>query len=187
MSSRPIPRRALALDLAVGDKGLRGRRGREVLIVGEVPAGLRAELLLRRASLTDAPNISGAFESLGARPFDVVVVDPYVDGRGLDFVSAIKEGAAEQALSVATLYGARGDARFLLGVQPPARAVLDAARTRHRLTPFVVLPLDDSATYSVVVLPPDATFIEDGRDLPLATAILSVDAGRLLGSAGPMA
>ena len=186
MAPRRLPRNAVALDAELTDRRVRGGARREVLLVGELGAALRAELVERGAVLTVVEKIHDAFLLLASRDFDVVVVNPMTEGCGLDFVNAIKEGPVAHELTVATLYGARGNVSFLRGTRPPPQEALDAGRARHRTTPLVVLPTDKSWTYRVVVLP-HASFIEDAREVPLVATILTVDAAKLLNGAKPMA
>jgi len=186
-SGRRIPRNAVALDLQQTDGRLRAARRRLVLVVGELGKAIRAELAERGAVLTLTESIHDAFVLLATRDFDVVVVNPLVEGCGLDFVNAVKERAVEHELTLATLYGARGKASFLRGIRPPTPETLDAARARQRLTPFVVLPVDGGWNYAVIVMLPNASFVEDAHKVPLVTTILSVNPAPLLGTAGPMA
>lgn len=51
-------------------------------------------------------------------------------------LNVIKERATEHERTLATLYGARGRATFLLGVRPPDQESLALLRQRHRLTPL---------------------------------------------------
>ena len=162
---------------------------------------MRTELTERGAVITHALDTHQAFEALAARDFAVVVVNPYVGGNGLDLVTALKEREPDHLHTVATLYGQRALTPFLRGARPPNQETLSAARARHRLTPFVILPRDESGSYAVVVVFPDAPLGEHpwalaallrgaagfNTSLPIVTAILTVDAGTLLGRAVNMA
>lgn len=156
-------------------------------MVGELGVAIRDELSERGVVLTEVEKIHDAFLLLAGRAFDVVVVNPLTESCGLDFVNAIKEGPGEHEMTVATLYGARGQSSFLRGTQPPPPEALEAARARNKTTPFVVLPAIDDWKYAIVVVPPNASFIVDGRKVPLIATILTIDAARLLGTAEPMA
>jgi len=169
------------------DRRFRAGRPRQVLLVGELPASERLELTERGAVITDALDTHAAFELLASTDFDVVVVDPFATGNGLDFVTAVKEGDDAHLHTVATLYGSRGSTPFLRGARLPNEEALAAGRVRHRTTPFVVLPADGGDQYAIVVVPPEATFLKSRRLLPLATAVLTVDAATLLGTSGAMA
>ena len=116
-----------------------------------------------------------------------MVVDPLAPGNGWDLVTAVKEGRDAHLHTVATLYGSRGSTRFLRGSRLPNEETLDAARARHRVTPFIVLPADGGDEYELVIVPPDASFVESRKRLPLVAAILWVNAAKLLGTAPAMA
>ncbi len=92
-----------------------------------------------------------------------------------DFVGAIKEGDFEHQRTVATLYGARGDAPFLRGIRPPSQAELEEARARHASTPFIVTRAEDTHLV-VVALPSGTRFVLRN----LASLILTVDAATIL-------
>ncbi len=124
---------------------------------------------------------------LAEAPYDVVVLDLHTEGHGLDLVHAIKEGPVEHEHTLITLYGGRGGAVFLRGGRLPPREVLVAARERHRLTPFVILPPDESWTYAVVVVPPVSGRVQDSRKLPLVAAIMTVEPEAYLLGAKAMA
>lgn len=187
MASRRLPRNAVTLSVEPNDRGVRAGSQREVLLVGELGVGLCAELADRGAVLTAVEKLYDAFALLAERAFDVVVVNPLTEGCGLDFVNAIKEREVEHQLTIATLYGARGRASFLRDTRPPSLEQLEAARSRHQTTPFVVLPADGTWNYTVIVVPPHASFVEDARKRPLVATIMTVDAGRLLSTVQPMA
>lgn len=177
----------VGLDTQISDPRLRARSPRKVLVVGEIPPALRAELRARGATLIDSPELHGVFDLLAQEAFDVMVVDPLVAGGGLDFVNALKEDPVEHERTKATLYGARGNAAFLRGVAPPALETLVLARSRHALTPVVVLPLRDQPTYAIVVQPPKASVLRDMNQLPIATAVMTVTAAQFFGATGALA
>ncbi|MBL8917525.1 MAG: hypothetical protein JNJ54_01580 [Myxococcaceae bacterium] len=127
------------------------------------------------------------FDVLAEEAFDVIVVDPFVAGGGLDFVNALKEDAAEHERTKATLYGARGNSAFLRGVPPPALETLVLARSRHALTPVIVLPLSDKPTYAIVVQPPKASVLRNMNQLPIATAVMTVTAAQFFGTTSALA
>ncbi|MDX2010726.1 MAG: hypothetical protein SFW67_11065 [Myxococcaceae bacterium] len=186
MASR---RRSLAvgLDAQWGEPRFRKRISRKILTVGEFPRTLRDELLDRGATLVDAPTLNGVFDLLAAEAFDVILVNPIVEGGGLDFVNALKEGPVEHERTKATLYGARGTAAFLRGVQPPALETLVSARSRHALTPVLVTPLAGETSYAIVVQPPMASAVRSLDQLPLTTAAMTVSAAEFLGRTGALA
>ncbi len=185
----PARRRSteVGLDSQLSDPRLRARSPRKVLVVGEIAPSLRAELSDRGASLVEFPELMGVFELLARDAFDVIVVDPFVAGGGLDFVNALKEDAVEHERTKATLYGARGNSPFLRGVAPPALETLVLARARHGLTPVIVLPMRDSPNYAIVVQPPKASVLRNMNRLPVATAIMTVRASDFFGSTGALA
>lgn len=182
MAHRRIPRNAVALDVALNNRRVRGGSKREVLLVGELGVRLRAQLTERGAVLSAVETLDDAFAQLAARPFDVVVVNPFTGNCGVDFVKAMKEGADEHAARRIALRNEQQNR-----VRLPAVEVLEEARARHRTTPFVVLPASDDWHYAVIVMPPHASFLEDARELPLVVTILTVDAAQILATAQPMA
>jgi hypothetical protein len=147
-----------------------------VLAVGDVLLSLRTELRHRGVEVTHVESFHDAFALLAERDFHAVLVESRSSKLGRDFVDAIKEGAAEHERTVATLYGARGDAEFLRGEKPPRPETLTAARARHRLTPFILPPDDwEHRYYTVVIVPPEVSFIRDTNEMPLISMILTVD------------
>ncbi|MBL8936073.1 MAG: hypothetical protein JNM69_16060 [Archangium sp.] len=163
-----------------GEQGLRTRRKRLVLLVGEVPSSLRATLDHRGALLVVAAGVSEAFELLSAHTFDVVVVEPHTDACARDFINAIKEPADEHEHTVATLYGAPGQSPFLRGVRVPALDALQALRARYALVPFVLLPVLRDPHYAVIVKPPELSELRERRVLPVETTIMTVSAQEFL-------
>lgn len=155
----------------------RGRRGsrREVLVIGEIPRSLRAELSARGALLTDATTLSAAFVTLAEQRFEVVVLNADTDGCGLDLVTALKESAVEHERTLATLYGARGDANFLRGVRPPDQETLERLRWDYADTPFLVMPQGGSY-YAVIVRPPSVSSWVSLEQIPIATTVMTVRA-----------
>ncbi|GMU61653.1 MAG: hypothetical protein AMXMBFR34_34160 [Myxococcaceae bacterium] len=167
-------------DVQGNDKTLRGGRAREVLLIGEIAAQLRLGLVEGGADVTQVDDFHDAVLALAERAFDVVAVYPHAGQLGVDFVHAIKEGATAHEHTLATLYGARGDADFLKGVRPPPADSLEAARARHASTPFVLLPPGLAEEYAVIVVPPHATVIEHVRKKPVLTTLLTVSAQSVL-------
>jgi hypothetical protein len=158
-----------------------------VLVVGEAPRGLCDELRDRGATLFDCPHLHTVFDLLAAEAFDVILVNPLVEGGGLDFVTALKEDPVEHERTKATLYGARGVAPFLRGVRPPQLDTLVLARSRHALTPVIVLPLQDRPVYGIVVRPPRASVMKRMNELPIATAVMTVSSADFFKDTGVLA
>lgn len=158
-----------------------------MLLVGELPRSERFALADRGAVITDAADTHAAFELLASNDFDVVVVNPFAVGNGHDFVTALKEGDDAHEHTVATLYGVRGAAPFLLGARLPNRETLEGARARHRKTPFVVLTTDGGDWYELVGVALDAALMQSRKVLPLVTAILTVSSTTLLGTSVALA
>lgn len=180
MAPRRFPRTAVAVDVQSTDRRFPRRKARNVLLLGELHASQREELEDRGGVIVQANDTHEAFELLATTDFDVVVVDPVAPGNGLDLVTAVKESASEHLHTVATLYGARGDTRFLRGARLPNQETLVAVRSRHRLTAFVVLPVNGEAEYAIVVSPPEGSFLKHPSAMPLVTAIMTVDASKLV-------
>lgn len=174
--SRDIPPGSAAPEAQWGEQGLRSRRKRLVLLVGDVPLSLRATLDQRGAQLVLAAGVSDAFEQLAAQTFDVVVVEPHTDACARDFVNAIKEPADAHEHTVATLYGAPGQSPFLRGVRVPALDGLRALRATYSYVPFVLLPVLGDPHYAVIVKPPELSELRKGRVLPVETTIMTVSA-----------
>ncbi len=187
MVSRRLSSDRVSVDAELKEKDSRLGRKREVLIIGELASPIRSELIRRGAVLTVVDRLFQAFEALAAKRYDVVVIDPDLDGRGRDLVAAVKEGDVEHQLTLATLYGVRGAADFLKGIAPPQQHVLEEVRRLHRTTPFIVLSTPERWTYLIVIVSPDASFVEDAGKIPLASTIMTIDASRRLSSARPMA
>lgn len=157
-----------------------------MLIVGEVPGSLRAELVDRGAVIWEVDTLAEAFAALAADAYDVVLLNADTDGCGLDFVNALKEGATEHERTIATLYGARGGAAFLRGIRPPEQGALERLRERYGATPFVLMPQGGSF-YAVIVKPPAATAWLNLEKVPIATTVMTIEASTLLGKSGPLA
>lgn len=177
----------VGLDAQLSDPRLRRRSPRKVLVVGEIGIGLRDDLRARGATLVESLVLDGIFDLLAAEPFDVILVNSLVEGGGLDFVNALKEDDLEHERTKATLYGARGNSAFLRGVRPPSLEVLVHARSRHVLTPVIVLPLNDQPTYAVIVRPPRATALRSLNALPVATAVMTVNSADFFKDTGALA
>ena len=120
-----------------------------------------------------------AFGLLASRAFDVVVVDSFVAGNGVDLVTAVKEGEFEHLHTVATLYGERGTSKFLRGARLPDQSTLEDTQRRHRRTPFILMPT--GGDYRIVIALPEPSFLQSPNRLPLLTAILFIDATRYAG------
>ncbi|MBM4782819.1 MAG: hypothetical protein GQE15_34515 [Archangiaceae bacterium] len=178
--SRSIPPGSAAPEAQWGEQGLRARRKRLVLLVGEVPLSLRSTLDQRGAQLVLAAGVSDAFELLAAHTFDVVVVEPHTDACARDFINALKEPADAHEHTIATLYGAPGQSRFLRGVRAPALERLQALRATYAYVPFVLLPVQGDPHYAVIVKPPELSELRKGRVLPVETTIMTVSAQEFL-------
>lgn len=159
------------------DGKARGRTRREVLIIGETPKSLRKELAARGAVLTETATLTEAFAALAAHRFEVVLLNADTDGCGLDLVTALKESPEEHERTVATLYGARGGATFLLGVRPPDQATLERLRREYAHTPFIVMPQGGSH-YAVIVQPPAGTSWLNLERVPIATTVMTAQPGK---------
>lgn len=170
----PLRPRAVVPSADSEDRRARGGSGRTLLVVGDLPANLLAELSERGATLLTADDLSQAFTALAEHAFDAVAVDPLTQGCGIDLVTAVKEDDEAHQHTLATLYGVRGNAKFLRGVRPPTAEVLAALRVRHARTPFVVLPSDGGWKYGVVIVPPHASVIRDGRVMPLISTLMTI-------------
>ncbi len=183
--SRSIPPGSAAPEAQSREQGLRSRRKRHVLLVGEVPASLRATLDQRGAQLVLAANVSVAFDVLTTQTFDVVVVEPHTDACARDFINAIKEPSNDHEHTVATLYGAPGQSPFLRGVRVPSLEALRELRARYSYVPFVLLPMQGEQYYAVIVKPPELSELRLGKVLPVETTIMTVSAQDFLkGSTG---
>jgi hypothetical protein len=172
-------------DLEPADRRLRGKRARRVLLVGEFPAGLRLELVERGAIVSEAADTHEAFNALAAADFDAVGVAAFVPGNGEDLLTAVKEPAEDHLHTLATL-AAAGSSAFLRGAPAPTPEVLAAARERHRMTPFIMLPKKVGERYAMVVFLPGGVTNCDPAKRPLATVLLTASAAEVLGTSGAM-
>lgn len=161
-------------DAELGGRRVRGGNQRHLLLVGDVPRPIIAEVSERGAAVRLAADLSAAFVALAEEDFDAVAVDPLTDGCGVDLVTALKEDDAAHEHTLATLYGARGGAPFLRGVRVPSAEGLAVLRLRYARTPFVVLPSDGGWRYGLVIVPPHASVIRDARKIPIVTTLLTV-------------
>ena len=153
---RGIPRTALALDEERRDGSPRPRKShRRVLVYGDLPKATERFLVGRGALLLRAETAVEAVSMLAEEAFDVVVLDARAPGGGLQLVKVIKLG--QRTLEIPD-------------------AIIERAMKLARLTPFVVLPLDGSTEFGVIVQPPDLAFLDDGD---VGQAIMYFDASKL--------
>lgn len=178
--SADVPPGSAAPEAQWGEQGLRSRRKRLVLLVGDVPLSLRATLDQRGAQLVLAAGLSEAFVQVAEHTFDVVVIEPYTDACARDFINAMKEAADAHEHTVATLYGAPGQSPFLRGVRVPTLEGLRELRAKYAYVPFVLLPMTGEQHYAVIVKPPELSELRKGRVLPVETTIMTVSAQEFL-------
>jgi hypothetical protein len=67
------------------------------------------------------------------------------------------------------------------------RAVIEKAKMRHTLTPFVVISPDSDVEYAVIISAPDISFIRDPKKMPMVNTVMTIDIAAYLGTAKPMA
>jgi DNA-binding NtrC family response regulator len=67
------------------------------------------------------------------------------------------------------------------------REVLEKAKMRHALTPFVVISPDSSFEYAVIITAPNLAFVKDPRKMPVVNTVMTVEIAPYLGTAKPMA
>jgi hypothetical protein len=162
-----IPRSALALDLQRADGRRRAPSAtRRVLVYAELLGQTERYLRERGALLTRAPSAEEAVRMLAAERFDIVLLDPHAPGGGLHLVKVLKLGHRTLDL--------------------PEKLIREAT-ARARLTPFVIVAVDGSTEYAVILQAPELAFLEDGSKLRMEDAILQLDSARLLTRAGPSA
>lgn len=61
----------------------------------------------------------------------------------------------------------------------PVVALEAMARRRHRLTPFYLV-MDGEQQFAIVIDPPEHSYLEDGKGIGLADAVMCLDVGKLL-------
>lgn len=61
----------------------------------------------------------------------------------------------------------------------PVAALEAKARRRHRMTPFYLV-MEGEQQYAIVVDPPEHSYLEDGKGISLADAVMCLDLGKLL-------
>jgi hypothetical protein len=61
----------------------------------------------------------------------------------------------------------------------PIVAMESKARRRHRLTPFYLV-MEGEQHYAIVIDPPEHSYLEDGKGISLADAVMCLDVGKLL-------
>lgn len=90
-----MPWTSLVLDRQEHQRGLRGRKGRQVLVIGELAHAPRVELADRGAVLTLNENHEQAMVTLAEQDFDVVVADLSTCPAALRVVTLLKDGSSE--------------------------------------------------------------------------------------------
>ncbi len=129
-------------------------RARTVLVFAELTAAVRARLTGRGAALVDAESLLGAVALLADRDFDAAILDMELSSA---LVQRLKSGS---------------------GVIDDVPDELCAkARERHRLTPFF---LTMGAGFAIVVDPPEHSYLEGGKGLSLADAVMTLDVSKLV-------
>ncbi|MFT3836130.1 MAG: sigma 54-interacting transcriptional regulator [Myxococcaceae bacterium] len=90
-----MPWTSLVLDRQEHQRGLRGRKGRRVLVIGDLAHGPRVELADRGAQLTLNESHQEAMVTLAEEDFDVVVADLSTCPAALRLVTLLKDGSSE--------------------------------------------------------------------------------------------
>jgi DNA-binding NtrC family response regulator len=67
------------------------------------------------------------------------------------------------------------------------RETIERAAARHAMTPFVIAPPDPGTQYAIIITAPEIAFMKLPEQLPLTSAVMSIDAATYLGTAKPMA
>lgn len=146
-----LPRCALAVDAALIAQ-------RYVLVYGDMRDDLTAELEGQGVALVRARSVVDAVSLMASETFDAVVLDPRAEA-ALDIVRAAKFRDAGPELAPATVA---------------------SAAERHAAIPFFVMPFPDEDEYAVLIKPPRVAFLESEDRIPLATAVIRLDARMLL-------
>jgi hypothetical protein len=136
-------------------------RARTVLVFAELAAAVRAQLTARGARLVDAESVLGAVALLADRDFDAAILD--------------------MELSAALVQRLKSGGGVVDGVPDELCA---KARERHRLTPFF---LTMGKGFAVVVDPPEHSYLESGKGLNLADAVMTLDVSKLVVRGAPLA
>ena len=128
--------------------------GPPVLVFGELPAEASIYADRHQVDLVHVLTASRALEHLARVSFRSVAVDPAAEG-GIELVRQVKLGAS-------------------LGDPGSEEAI-----ARNMLTPFVVLPFRGEADYAVLVVPPEASYVEQTWRLRLSAVLYRLDVERL--------
>jgi hypothetical protein len=174
------------LDLEDGDKRL--RRERRVLLLANIPGTQLKRLKDRGAAVTRVEDVFAAVELLARESFDAAIVDMKAPGGGTALIKSIKAGVGSvndhPPDSIAGLVSREMEA--LSGKPEPrfsqnkvAVAIEEEARRRCRVTPFYLV-LEDEQQFAIMVIPPDHSYLEDGKGISLPDAVMSLDVGKLL-------
>ncbi len=146
-----LPRYALAVDAALIAQ-------RYVLVYGDMRDDVTAALEGQGVALVRARTVADAVSLLASETFDAVALDPRAEA-ALDIVRAAKFRDAGPDLTFATVC---------------------SAADRHAAVPFFVMPFPDEDEYAVLIKPPRVAFLESESRIPLATAVIRLDARKLL-------
>jgi hypothetical protein len=140
-----IPRVAVAPDLARPEKPER------VLVYGELPIPIALALEERGTIVERARTSKDALIALAASDYMSVAIDPTAEA-AIELVKMIKIPSAKLSAASENVW---------------------RAASRHRATPFVILPLPNDTEYAVILTAPNGAFLE--RSLPIVTALTELD------------
>jgi hypothetical protein len=145
-----IPRVAVSADKARPEGPI------SVLSFGEIPLTVSLALQARGVHVLKAKTTQEALFVLANTDVRSVAVDPQQEG-AIELVKLVKVPGAKVAAKSENVW---------------------RAASRHRATPFVILPLPGDPQFAVIVAPPNGAFLE--RSLLVVTALLDLDASSLL-------
>ena len=152
----PLPLNAVSPGTDLGDPSKRARRSRSVLVFADLPLQVRMRLRDRGASIVNAETVLGTVSLLADRDLDAAILDMTLS---TELVKRIKAGIGD--------------------VEGVPDEICARARERHRLTPFFLV-MDNEQQYAILIDPPEHSYLESGKGISLADAVMTLDVTKLV-------
>jgi hypothetical protein len=149
--------RQLALDTSMNPLGGRRRPRSPVLALGAIPAAVLSGITARGLRVVVAANLADFITKLA----------------GADFHAAVLEQEPLGILAIRTV-------KLSLETADLDAASLASATSRHRHTPFFLLPAEGEREFATVIAPPSMMFFSPLAEVPIEHAIATLDVGVLL-------
>lgn len=195
-----MPRHAVVAGLDLDDGGKRLRRERTVLVLADLPANTRKRLKDRGALLTDVADVVEAMLALAARDFDAAIFDMSAPCGAAGWVHRTDDGSSlvkslKAGVGSVTMEGMVAEELEKSGaaITEPGKdqywklaAAEKRARERCRLLPFFLVMAGEQQ-YAIMVIPPDHSYLEDGKGISLPDAVMTLDVSKLLQKGPPLA